>query len=58
MPGESSELWMTTPPLLLSHTLSLSPFPSLFISFPLLVFEASETPPCVHLHSIPWAAQA
>lgn len=57
MPGESSELWMTTPPLL-SLTLSLSPFPSLFISFPLLVFEASETPPCVHLHSIPWAAQA
>lgn len=31
---------------------------SVFFSFPLLVFQASETPPCVRLHSVPWAAQA
>lgn len=37
---------------------SLSLSLSLAVSFPSLVFEASETPPCVRLHSVPWAAQA
>lgn len=41
------------PPHLTSH-LSLA----FSVSVPSLVFEASETPPCVRLHSIPWAAQA
>ena len=46
------ELRVTTSPLSPPLLLSLS------VSFPSLVFEASETPPCVRLHSIPWAAQA
>lgn len=47
--GRGRELRVTTSPLSLFLC---------FFFFPLLVFQASETPPCVRLHPVPWAAQA